>query len=443
MTSTKRHKMLILCVYVLGLLSLTSGNSIANRIWKRDIESHETEDDGNKPVVFLTISSLASRSSNQEDRMLELNWGRLPSDFAQNDGWVSLYDKDPLYDSTDPILSTRPKTEEGHFRTSIRFPEQNFSRHNLTDACLDFWIAYIQNEEILSTNCVRARPNWMYQARSVIGNFSLMDLMIPGTHNTGTYASFDDSDDTLFNRYLITQEEDVWHQLVYGIRYLDLRVAYQNSASSSERLWITHSSFVTDIPVKEVIRQVKDFLENTNEIVIMDFHRFVNGFKGRRAARRHQELITVLERELGNYMIPVSFTSWVNLNTLWATGKRLYVGYADDNSRRQNSLLFPAIKHLWGDVDTIAGLKNYLNQTICSQRNRRLTSAMAQLTPTTAGAIFNLYGGLRNMADNINREITKWFRDEWNHCANIVATDFFLGNNIIEISIETNKKREL
>lgn len=270
-----------------------------------------------------------------------------------------------------------------------------------------------------------------------------MDLMIPGTHNTGTYAAFNKFDDTIFNRYLITQEEDVWNQLVYGIRYLDLRVAYQVSSGSTDRLWITHSSFVTDIPVREVIRQVKNFLDNTNEVVIMDFHRFVNGFKGRRAARRHRELVTLLEREMGQYIIPVSFTSWASLNTLWTSGKRLYVGYADETTRKQSSWLFPAIKHLWGDVDTLSSLKNYLNQTICRHRNRRLTSAMAQLTPTTAGAIFNTYGGLRNMADKVNRALTKWFRDEWNDCANIVATDFFLGNNIIEISIETNKKREL
>lgn len=246
-----------------------------------------------------------------------------------------------------------------------------------------------------------------------------------------------------FNRYLVTQEEDVWSQLVYGIRYLDLRVAYQSSLSSPEKLWITHSSFVTDISLKEIIKQVKDFLESTNEIVIMDFHRFTNGFKGRRAAKRHQELVSMLENELGNYIIPTSFTSWATLNSLWEAGKRLYVGYADDNTRRSNSLLFPAIKHLWGDVDAVYGLKNYLNHTICNHRNRRLTSAMAQLTPTTAGAIFNLYGGLRNMADNVNREITKWFRDDWSDCANIVATDFFKGSNIIEIAIEINKKKQL
>lgn len=434
--------MIVLIISLLRLLSLAFGHPIESRIWKRDIESHETEDDGTKPLVYLTISSLASQSKNEEDRMLELNWDRTTPNATDEDARINLFDRDPLENASEPLVSVRPRAS-GYFRTSIRFPEQNFTSNSLSDACLHFWIAYVQNGEILSSNCLRARPNWMYQARSVIGNFSLMDLMIPGTHNTGTYSAFDRFDDTIFNRYLITQEENVWNQLVYGIRYLDLRVAYHTTSKSPERLWITHSSFVTDISVKAVMRQVKVFLDSTNEIVIMDFHRFVNGFKGRRAARRHQELVTLLEEELGNYLIPVSFTSWANLSTLWDTGKRLYVGYADESTRRQSSSLFPAIKHLWGDVDAVNALKSYLNQTVCRQRNRRLTSAMAQLTPTTAGAIFNTYGGLRNMADHVNREVTRWFRDEWSHCANIVATDFFLGNNIIEVSIETNKRRQL
>ena len=37
--------------------------------------------------------------------------------------------------------------------------------------------------------------------------------------------------------------------------------------------------------------------------------------------------------------------------------------------------------------------------------------------------------------------MTKWYRDEWWSVANIVATDFFLGNNIIEESIRSNRRR--
>lgn len=66
---------------------------------------------------------------------------------------------------------------------------------------------------------------------------------------------------------------------------------------------------------------------------------------------------------------------------------------------------------------------------------------MAQLTPNTWGVIFDKYGGLRKMAQDVNYLISQWFSERWWRCANVVATDFFLGNNLIEISIEANRKR--
>ncbi|XP_054714890.1 PI-PLC X domain-containing protein 1-like [Uloborus diversus] len=394
-----------------------------------------------KPVVFLTVSSLASRTNNVEDRIIEMNWDYIAQQDVEAEVWVKLYNADPLANHSDPLISVRPSSA-GYHRTNIKYPEIAFTTENLTDTCLGFWITYERNSEISSWNCLRARPHWMNEIRSILGNMSLIEMMIPGTHNAGSYGPFNRNEDNRFNRYLLNQEENIWSQLVYGIRYLDLRVAYHDSVNPPEKFWITHSSFRTEVPVREAINQVKRFLNATSEIVIMDFHRFVGGFQGQDSVVRHQELIHLLEEELADYMIPAGFTPWVTLNSLWDVDRRLYVGYADNNARRQSQYLFPAIKHLWGDVDKVRDLKAYLNRTVCSTRAPRgLTSAMAQLTPSTMGAIFDFYGGLRNMADAVNRQITKWFRDEWSHCANIVSTDYFLGNNIIEIAIETNKRR--
>ena len=38
-------------------------------------------------------------------------------------------------------------------------------------------------------------------------------------------------------------------------------------------------------------------------------------------------------------------------------------------------------------------------------------------------------------------QLTQWYRDEWWNAANIIATDFFLGNNLIEESIIANRRR--
>lgn len=70
-----------------------------------------------------------------------------------------------------------------------------------------------------------------------------------------------------------------------------------------------------------------------------------------------------------------------------------------------------------------------------------LWAVMAELTPYPLDIIFNLSGGLRQMADSVNRNLTYKFQEEWWKETNIVATDFFLGNNLIDVSIQSNIKK--
>lgn len=71
----------------------------------------------------------------------------------------------------------------------------------------------------------------------------------------------------------------------------------------------------------------------------------------------------------------------------------------------------------------------------------RLWAAMAELTPTPLDFLNN--SSLRSMADSVNKLLSFWFAEntEWTSKANIVATDFFLGNNIIQRAIEENLRR--
>ena len=39
------------------------------------------------------------------------------------------------------------------------------------------------------------------------------------------------------------------------------------------------------------------------------------------------------------------------------------------------------------------------------------------------------------------RSITSWYRDIWWQKANIVATDFFLSNNLVDVSRIVNRRR--
>lgn len=65
---------------------------------------------------------------------------------------------------------------------------------------------------------------------------------------------------------------------------------------------------------------------------------------------------------------------------------------------------------------------------------------MAELTPRTVDVITGK-NTLRELANNVNSNLTKWVRDEWSNKVNIVTSDFFLGNNLIDVAIEVNRRR--
>ena len=77
----------------------------------------------------------------------------------------------------------------------------------------------------------------------------------------------------IMKKFSINQDEDVWSQLLYGIRYLDLRVGYYKT--TPERFWVVHD-FVKMNPLYEVVNDIRRFLTSTKELVILDFHRYEN-----------------------------------------------------------------------------------------------------------------------------------------------------------------------
>lgn len=224
-------------------------------------------------------------------RKLELNWANLPIN-RDDDGesgnmssklWVALFDRDQQQPNSDEALvSLQPKlVSKGRFRSDIEFPVHVFTPSNLTSECLGFWILLFDQDHILAKNCLRARPFWMEESMEEIKDRSVKDIMIPGTHNAGSYdVGYKSDARSILKKYVTCQDESVFNQLAYGIRYLDLRVSYENVMNRREKLWIVHGILRTEISLESVLRQVRSFLDATTaEIVILDFHRFEKGFE--------------------------------------------------------------------------------------------------------------------------------------------------------------------
>ena len=85
-----------------------------------------------------------------------------------------------------------------------------------------------------------------------------------------------------------------------------------SDATFNEELWMVHDINQNQINLTNAMRQVKRFLQQTTkEIVIVDFHRFANGFDGVNdidALKRRLTLFTnIVMQELEQYLIPYTY----------------------------------------------------------------------------------------------------------------------------------------
>uniref|UniRef100_T1HBM1 Varsurf_PPLC domain-containing protein n=1 Tax=Rhodnius prolixus TaxID=13249 RepID=T1HBM1_RHOPR len=403
------------------------------------------------PPLYLTVSALFKDSSIGSaliDREIDIYW--VDDSFDK----IALFDSSPS-EEIQPILQFNTKQyPERYVHTNItlgnpKFPGSwNYGSSEIPvsgDHCLHKWIAGIKNNTISYIDCIKIRPTWMQDNRLSIGNLAVTSLFLPGTHNSGCYKRGETlSQKDASGRYILTQDQTIWNQLVYGIRYLDFRIGYypsKKNVSESDHscFWINHD-LIKVRPLVPVIQQLKEYLEKAkDEIVIIDFHRFPLGFSGRIA--RHVQLVDYLELELKEYAISYS-NETLTLNDIWDTNKRLIISYGDKSIAREHEWLWPPIRQLWGNKQNLDKLYEYLeycmsNETIRDPK-KGMWAAMAQLTPGPLDLLFNPTGSLRHMAHIVNRNLTSWCRNNWWNKANIIAADFFLETDIINIAVASN-----
>jgi len=134
----------------------------------------------------------------------------------------------------------------------------------------------------------------------------------------------------------------------------------------------------------------------------------------------------------------------VTINELIRKNKRVLIGFEGKLSKHiESDLLWPNVKHQWGNKDELDPLIKYFESTLCADNKHILRSAMAEMTPSTEGVLSFKYESLRALAQVTNSKYMEWFNDRWANCVNIVAADYFLGSNVVDIAISVNHRRSL
>ncbi|XP_026748880.2 PI-PLC X domain-containing protein 3 [Galleria mellonella] len=407
--------------------------------------------------VWITIHSPAIQRTLAPNLLdaIELNWdfngcSTIPKQ-------IGLFSNRPL--SWNNALETYPlNSVEGYIITNTSLGEGALPGGWLTGPgrkgphCLWPWVA-AGDLQILAYNCLKIQPTWMEDNGDKINRLRIGELAIAGTHNAGAWKFNTEVSTASRDSFVLCQDRSIWAQLVHGIRYFDFRVAYYEFyQNEDDRYWLNHN-LIRVRPLVPLLKEIRTFLDNTREVVFLDAHHFPIGFydtDGRPIRQVHEGLIELVQRELGPHMAnAVNFATepgsrGPTLKTLLDADKRLLFSYVDNTIVRENNFLWPNLPHLWANTNCPTELFQYLDQAITVSPQPTalspLYSAMAQTTPTVLDILF-LRGSLRANADDVNRNVTSRLVTRWRQYANIVSSDFFLGNDVIDVSIALNIER--
>lgn len=159
--------------------------------------------------------------------------------------------------------------------------------------------------------------------------------------------------------FLFSQEDSIYDQLVHGVRYLDVRVAHY--PSTAEKFWVNHDKYRIR-PLITLLEDVKRFVEETKEIVFLDFHGFPIGFSSRLI---HDELFQFVWKVLGKHLVPKNVpASQLTPNKLWRTNKTIVITYAESSISSLNEYLWPYLVHVSLKVETCLHSQNTLRPFI-------------------------------------------------------------------------------
>uniref|UniRef100_A0A182R7W9 Phosphatidylinositol-specific phospholipase C X domain-containing protein n=1 Tax=Anopheles funestus TaxID=62324 RepID=A0A182R7W9_ANOFN len=359
-------------------------------------------------------------------------------------GWVYDFRDESGYRKKEVLFSLQPIYTNGWTKTGIKFNYDLMNGVNTNTSCYGYYAYFVRpNGTVLSAHCMKLHPRWMMDLRPHLSAFRMRELFIPGTHDSASYKNgFDPQyQETIITKYALTQDDDIYGQLLQGIRYIDLRVGYYKNSPSP--FWANHGISRLH-PLIDILEQIKRYAQETHEIIVVDVQEFPVGFG--KEYNIHTKLINFLQSSLGDVMANPSIGWDGTLGDVWAGGKTVVLAYDHEFAFRSFShVVWRSVQQRWGNVQKVNDLKDYLFKVHHPRGFReysyRPVADMAELTPDPWGVITDRYGGLRKMADSVNRFVTKWYFEDLGPTANVVAVDFVRGTSIVEAAIYWNLKR--
>ena len=225
--------------------------------------------------------------------------------------------------------------------------------------------------------------HWMADNWEFIKDKKLAEIVIPGTHDSGTYQMGWGSGVNTAK----TQNVSIGEQLKDGIRYLDLRVteAKHGGCADDSVWWLFHR--YKSYRLQDALDEIATFVKkpaNSKEVIILDFQDIDIEYKDDRAV---DVLFGLIQKKLGPYIAPIDqVNKWqkTSLADFVSQGRQIIVLVKSERLKRINEPGFkpgcdakfdskyftPREDNLgsrWIQVETASALQN---QVITSQLQR-------------------------------------------------------------------------
>lgn len=108
---------------------------------------------------------------------------------------------------------------------------------------------------------------WMHDIAPCLEYRRLSEIAIPGSHDSGTYVFGFDA--PYGYGYATAQDEDITQQLDDGMRYLDIRVTYQNGGNEGPGWYVFHGPIVSDsLTLKDIFQSISDWAPGHGQEII-------------------------------------------------------------------------------------------------------------------------------------------------------------------------------
>uniref|UniRef100_A0A9I3FHB5 Phosphatidylinositol-specific phospholipase C X domain-containing protein n=1 Tax=Anopheles epiroticus TaxID=199890 RepID=A0A9I3FHB5_9DIPT len=417
--------------------------------------------------IYLTISALAR---SLEEAPLVINWGpgcENPPD------WIGLYTENPALNNASPVVKVLVNGEQsGQVISEVKFGRrklpggwshaqvlQHIPKRKSKPICFDLYLtSYDQEGQLEYFDCLKIQPTWMF-SKPGLGNVSLRELFLPGTHCSGCYQTRNNVGNAILKKIGFRQSLDVWSQLVFGVRYLDFSIGYYPSHNGTRNFWIMNEHFRV-ASVRPILQDIRRFVILSEETVFLDFRRFPLGFHNN--PEQHEALLQLLEQELGDLVYRRQLSSDeesdapmmdgesynLTLGDMRREGKYILITYNHEASLNESTLVWkPWKKHS----------SAFLKHTELEEFMQNLFSQKHPDAPRNIG--WSLHGvqgfqGSYNEEDAtylmpaerasiVNPKLMQLLGGPWSQRANAVLVDYFANTNLIDLAINTNHYKTL